>query len=374
MAKSPSDESRSQLDEVRPPAPPCPAAGDGVDDVLVAAETAFQEGVLERALACSERALLLAPQSVGALHDRAAALAGLGRTAEARLAYARALVEAPEDPETLRGAADLYVLRSSGERSALELGLAYAERGARRALRPPYRDRPLAGDLHLLGATAANGLGESKRALEHAGDALRLGADEAQARYERGVALYDLCRFAEARSALEGSVALAPDDAWAVHQLALTLERLGETRRAAELTSRAAKLAPEEFPAPVVLSAREFADEVHRAVASLPESERRSLEGVPVELSDLPAMADLVAVEPPLSPSILGLYRGPPAGERCSAADGPHCRSMVFYRRNLERFARTRGELEEQVKVTLLHELGHLHGESDQQLRARGLE
>ena len=46
----------------------------------------------------------------------------------------------------------------------------------------------------------------------------------------------------------------------------------------------------------------------------------------------------------------------------------------MLYRKNLLRFARDRGELTEQVRVTLLHELGHLHGENDDELRARGLE
>jgi predicted Zn-dependent protease with MMP-like domain len=46
----------------------------------------------------------------------------------------------------------------------------------------------------------------------------------------------------------------------------------------------------------------------------------------------------------------------------------------VFYRKNLIRFAHSRQELEDQVKITLLHELGHLHGEDDDELRDRGLE
>jgi predicted Zn-dependent protease with MMP-like domain len=79
-------------------------------------------------------------------------------------------------------------------------------------------------------------------------------------------------------------------------------------------------------------------------------------------------------VDPPLSPSILGLYRGPADDEACAPADGPRCRSIVFYWKNLVRFAHTRDELRDQVRVTLLHELGHLHGETDEELRDRGLE
>ncbi len=117
-----------------------------------------------------------------------------------------------------------------------------------------------------------------------------------------------------------------------------------------------------------------FRAEVQAAVSGLPEKERRALESVPIEIEDLPDSADLLAVDPPLSPSILGLFRGPSEEDSCTEADGPSCRAIVFYRKNLLRFARDRQELSAQVRVTLLHELGHLHGESDDDLRERGLE
>jgi predicted Zn-dependent protease with MMP-like domain len=113
---------------------------------------------------------------------------------------------------------------------------------------------------------------------------------------------------------------------------------------------------------------------VKAAIAGLPDGERKALSSVPVQIEDLPDADDLLAVEPPLSPSILGLFRGPPEDEPCTASDGPRCRAIVFYRKNQLRFAHDRKELVEQVRVTLLHELGHLHGESDEDLRLRGLE
>jgi predicted Zn-dependent protease with MMP-like domain len=60
--------------------------------------------------------------------------------------------------------------------------------------------------------------------------------------------------------------------------------------------------------------------------------------------------------------------------EPCELRDGPRCRSIVFYRKNLIRFAHSRQELDDQVRITLLHELGHLQGEDDDELRDRGLE
>lgn len=366
--------SPSQLSQVQPPPPPC-ARGRLPAPALAARSTeAFRRGDFPRALSCADAALELAPRDVPALHGRAAALVGLGRLDEARLAFAQALAVDPDDPETLHGAADLYAVRLGGERGALELGREYALRGARLAERARPPRRRLAGQLLVVAAMAENDLGESRRAAAHARRALRLGAPEVDARYELGVAEYELCRFRQARAALERVLKLAPRDAWVHHYLALVAEREGEPARADGLERRARSLAPGEFHAPVAMDRPTFEQAVRDAVAALPADERRALAAVPVEVADVPALEDLTAVDPPLSPSILGLFRGPSELERCLPEDGPRCRSVVLYRRNLERFARDERELREQVTVTLLHELGHLHGESDEQLRARGLE
>jgi predicted Zn-dependent protease with MMP-like domain len=128
----------------------------------------------------------------------------------------------------------------------------------------------------------------------------------------------------------------------------------------------------------VAISPEEFKTELAAAVAALPADMRRDLSGVPVQMEDVPALADLTANDPPLSPQILGLFRGPPLQEPCEAGpDGgveDPCRSVVLYRRNLARAVKTREELVEQIRVTLLHEVGHLRGEDDGELAARGLE
>jgi predicted Zn-dependent protease with MMP-like domain len=100
---------------------------------------------------------------------------------------------------------------------------------------------------------------------------------------------------------------------------------------------------------------------------------RKDLTGIPVTTEELPLDDDLLAGKPPLSPTILGLFRGPPLGEPCDETE-TQCRSVVLYRRNLARVVRTPEELRKQIAVTLLHEVGHLRGEDDGELAARGLE
>lgn len=349
------------------------------DDPLLApealcdrAEDALDRGDGARALRCADEAVRLAPGLVRALAARAEALAALDRIDEARLAWSRALAVDPEDPEALLGAAGFHVRRLGPARDALEAGLAHALRGARAAR--ARGDRALAARLELVAGMAENDLGRSHLALPHLDRAVAALGDDPDAVYERGVALFELCRFGEAQRAFERTLALAPDDPWALHQLGLLAERRGAPAKAEALLARARRLAPRDFLPELPLGPDAFRAEVAAAVAALPPAERRALEAVPLELEDLPDARDLLAVDPPLSPSILGLFRGPSEGEPCLPSDGPRCRSIVLYRKNLLRFARDPAELAAQVRVTLLHELGHLHGEDDEALRARGLE
>src|SRR4029078_5277144 len=165
------------------------------------------------------------------------------------------------------------------------------------------------------------------------------------------------------------------------------------------------------FPLPLEMTQADFTAHVQRAVAELSEDIRRDLGGIKVEAAALPDIADLVAEKPPLSPTILGLFRGlpldytdrviptpagrsakgraqPPSGAPAEAA--PHAlasagasgdlqcdageRTIVLYRRNLLRTVHDVAELDQAISRTLLHEVGHLRGEDDGSLRDRGLE
>src|SRR5262249_40349301 len=111
----------------------------------------------------------------------------------------------------------------------------------------------------------------------------------------------------------------------------------------------------------------EFRALVDGTIEKLDPATRSLVRSVKIETPDLPELADLLAVDPPFPPTILGLFRGGGPGP----GDG---KSIVLYRKNLARAVTTRPELERQVRITLLHELGHLTGADEDELRARGFE
>jgi Flp pilus assembly protein TadD/predicted Zn-dependent protease with MMP-like domain len=350
------------------PLPVCEARGEPLE----AASRAYEQGRYEDALACAAQATAVLPDEPQAYSEKGAALSALGRFDEARLAYARALALEPAHPDALLGAAHLYAVSLPSSREHDELGLLYAERGLQGARE--QGDRRMVGQFGLVAAMALNDLGMARQALSLSEEVLRLERGNREALYERAVALFELCRFAEAKELFRALVDDPERGAHAVHHLGLLLEREGRFAEADAAFARARKLAPKDFAPPQLLSPEQFEAELRRAVAELPADMRRDLEGIPVTAEEIPRDDDLLGGEPPLSPTILGLFRGPPLGEPCGADSPPPCRSVALYRRNLARAVGSRAELEEQIRVTLLHEVGHLRGEDDYELAARGLE
>lgn len=343
-----------------------------VQALLDQANKEIERGQYAAAWTCADRASDVLPTSVEAHHLRGASLAALGRDGEAQMAYSLALALDPDDPETLRAVADFYV-NGKGERTrdALRLGLELAQRGSRRALARRRRNAPLAADLAVLEAQALNDLGRSDEALERVDAALRITPARGDALHERGVALFDLSRFADAKGAFEKALGIQPQDAYTHQMLGLTLEQLGEHAAADAELQRAIALAPQELTAPVLIPVVEFQKEIDAVIASLPPERRAHVRSIKVEIADLPDPADLKAVQPPFPPTILGLYRGP-VGRAPAPGDEPP--SIVLYRKNLARAVKSRTELSEQIRDTLLHEIGHLEGLDEDDLRRRGME
>jgi predicted Zn-dependent protease with MMP-like domain/Flp pilus assembly protein TadD len=299
-----------------------------------------------------------------------------GRWGEAREAYDAAVAAGRDDLDVLLGAAELYVSRlprDDGEAEPLERGLELARRGAKLARRAG--DAGAAADFAALEGIALSQLGSFEEAVARLDAALRDHPDDLEARLERGYAYHELCRLDDARRDLEEVVRRAPDEAWAHHLLGLVAERRGDGKEAERRFARARKLDPEGFPRPVSLAPAEFDAAVEDALAELPEQVRRYLSNVAIAVEDLPADDDLLGSSPPLSPSILGVFRGSPLGQKASPDPWSHFpSSIVLYQKNLERFARDKGELIHEIGVTLVHEVGHFLGLDEEDLRELGLD
>ncbi|MBZ0231592.1 MAG: metallopeptidase family protein, partial [Deltaproteobacteria bacterium] len=221
---------------------------------------------------------------------------------------------------------------------------------------------------------AWNDLDRADEALERAIEAVRIQPDLIDAVHEKGVAFFNLGRFTDARTQFEKVLTALPDDAYAHHLLGLTLEQLGERQGAEDHFVRARTLSPEEFPAPVVISEAEMRAEIERVLGTLPPERAARVREALILVADLPDASDLRAVQPPFPPTILGLFRGLPLGAVAAPGEDVPPRAILLYRLNLARAVRSRSELSQQIERTLLHEIGHLEGLDEDDLRRHDLE
>jgi predicted Zn-dependent protease with MMP-like domain len=109
----------------------------------------------------------------------------------------------------------------------------------------------------------------------------------------------------------------------------------------------------------------EFDTAVRRALESLPADLREAMENVAV----------VVEEENPEDPDLYGLYSGIALTERTSSYAGALPDKISIYRRPLEEdFGHDPDLLEDEIRVTVLHEIAHHFGIGEERLGELGWE
>jgi predicted Zn-dependent protease with MMP-like domain len=104
-----------------------------------------------------------------------------------------------------------------------------------------------------------------------------------------------------------------------------------------------------------------FEDHVRAALDELPLHLAAALENVAVVVED----------ENPGDPDLLGLYHGVPLTERGDVAGLPPD-TISIYRLPLEASFPDPGELQEEIRITVLHELAHYFGLDEDRIAELG--
>ena len=224
-------------------------------------------------------------------------------------------------------------------------------------------------------ALARVDLGELRRAravLEQAEQFEDLGT---QPEYLWAKAQLLLCewRFGEARELL-GKLLTMERTAPVLERLSLVAEMEGDFETAEGMLDEAIALDPHFAHAPR-LSQEEFEAEVEAAVKALPREFQKGLENCEVLIDAMPSGWMLEPGDPASTPpELLGLFVGAPNTE-ASADENAELPPRIFlFQRNLERAARDRVALREEIRVTLYHEIGHLLGFDEEGVAEMGLE
>ena len=118
----------------------------------------------------------------------------------------------------------------------------------------------------------------------------------------------------------------------------------------------------------------EFERLVAQAVESLPRKFLTRLENVDVVVEEEPTEEDLelAGIEP--GGTLLGLYHGVPQSQRGPWYGNLLPDRIVIYQRPIEAVARDRREIRKEVRITIMHEIGHYFGLAEDDLADAGYE
>ena len=113
---------------------------------------------------------------------------------------------------------------------------------------------------------------------------------------------------------------------------------------------------------------------VERAIRRIPEEIRRHLENLVITVrQELPEeMAHEMDIDP--EEEVLGLFRGVPLIERSVSAPPLFPDTIFLFQGPLERMCATVEELEEQLEITVVHEVAHFIGMGEERLAELGYE
>ena len=194
-------------------------------------------------------------------------------------------------------------------------------------------------------------------------DALK-AAGSAEDPLLEGKALFHLWRFDEARNALARVRAEGEEEAEAEWYRGVLAEFQGGD--AMRHFRRAAKLAPDLFGEPVRLTDAQIDEVVRKAKADLPPAVARAAEETAIEVLPLPRP------QKDVDPLSLGLYTGKDLLSRSVEDSAQLPPKIEIYRKNIERIARDRVEAIDELRITLLHEIGHHVGMDERQIEDAG--
>jgi predicted Zn-dependent protease with MMP-like domain len=185
-----------------------------------------------------------------------------------------------------------------------------------------------------------------------------------------GDCLRALERIDEAEEHYRAALELDHKCADALHGVGMIQQLRGETEAMVRTWLDVRRLDLQQPPAPWALSEAEFESAAEAALAEIPEETRAHFDNLPIVATDYPARE---LIEEGVDPRSLGLITGVPYSEKSGSSGSADLDCIQLYQRNIERICRSREEVIEEIRITVLHETGHYFGLDDDDLDDIGL-
>ena len=119
----------------------------------------------------------------------------------------------------------------------------------------------------------------------------------------------------------------------------------------------------------IYLSRREFTRLVRRAYRQVPPAMRQALRNLDIAVEEWPGPEDLGSLGE--QETLFGLYHGVPLPERQGSEPTLPDR-ITIYRQPILRSSSSRAQAEQEIRITLWHEIGHYLGMTEEDLHRLG--
>jgi len=120
------------------------------------------------------------------------------------------------------------------------------------------------------------------------------------------------------------------------------------------------------------MTREEFEGLVGQAIESLPKEFAKQMENVEVTVEEWPTPDDLRSVRLARGMTLFGLYRGIPKTNRENYNAVLPDKIIIFAGPILSSFGQDPQLIKEQVRKTVVHEVGHHFGMTDEEIRRTG--
>jgi predicted Zn-dependent protease with MMP-like domain len=122
------------------------------------------------------------------------------------------------------------------------------------------------------------------------------------------------------------------------------------------------------------LSRKDFDRAVQRSIRRIPHEIRQHLDNVLISVQENPSPDLLETMGLPPGEPLLGLYQGASLMERSMIYPPLFPDTILIFQRPLEEICQTIEELEEQIEITVVHEVAHFIGIDEERLIELGYE
>jgi predicted Zn-dependent protease with MMP-like domain len=123
---------------------------------------------------------------------------------------------------------------------------------------------------------------------------------------------------------------------------------------------------------PIKLNEAEFDRIVAQAIKNIPREIRQHLDNIVISVKKRPSREMMREMGIPPGEYPLGLFQGVPMIERSVTVPPLYPDMIYLFQDPLEEMCETREELEEEIEVTVVHEVAHYIGMTEERLEELG--